>query len=500
MILRDSLAAGADAVFVVVAQSCVISFLGVGCSANSGTCIISESSGSGVSNLTCLGAGCGGGGGDLRVDSLVGLETVLAGSGCGCSSQVSIPGEGSLQVVLMGSVSCISLIVDSLLFLSQSCLVLISVVHLLRAVHNIIGSSCAVQIAVIDHLADDFLIESLAQVGLDGSIDLIIEHLLDLGLVLVIDGVVNDIIVLMLLRILSNHGVLVIVLIVDNAVTIGVLVGVHDVLHVKLDVLSQPVVDDHVLLNVSLSAGGLDQVQDLVTGALDSVAVQLDAEGIGEQEGGDHTGDVVIAQLTVADLVDGVAAQDQHFAQDAQAVFIVVVLQEERSLNTQDVGILFPVVQILLVHAQNGLDLLVSQIADRAVSHQDLDFLQFSFECDDGGIVFIDFGFVCVQQSRCDRSEVERNFFFLRLFSGCGDFFSSVNSRIHDCFCLILSLSCERGHGDHAQQHRESQQHTEEFLCVLLHCFASFHIIYSHWNTESQVSALKKSGTHTYCK
>ena len=254
---------------------------------------------------------------------------------------------------------------------------------------------------------------------------------------------------LVLLGVLSHHGIGVVVILIDDAVAIGVLVGVHNVLHVEGDILSQPVVDDQELLGVGHSAGLLDQIQDLVTGGLDGVAVVLDTQLISVVEVGDHTGQVVKGDSTCTDSVDRNVGHSQHFAQDAQAVFaVVIVLQEEGSLNAQQVGVGFPLIQVLLEQVQNLLLLLFGETGRGAVSIQNLQIIQFLGYCDDGGIFLVHFHAVSLQQiDVLDCGQVEG-------LVGC-------------CGCGVLGgQSCQ---GCCAQNHGQNDQHAQQSHCNLLH-------------------------------
>ena len=251
------------------------------------------------------------------------------------------------------------------------------------------------------------------------------------------------------LGILSDHGFFTLCL-----------VGVHDVLHVENDILSQPVIDDQVLLNIGLCAGGLDQVQDLVTGADDGIAVQLDTELVSHHEGLNHAGDLVIGHFTAPNLLDGVTTQNQDLAQNAQAVFVVVIGQEEGSLDTQNVGVLGPVLHILLIQGQNGRNLLLGQGNGLAVLIEDLDILQFCLQGDDGRIFFIDFHALGAHQQGHIQGGGQIN--GVLFFSGIG------LCGLLDGLLMVVG-NCQSSHGNHAQNHYEDQQHAEETFCCLLH-------------------------------
>ena len=268
----------------------------------------------------------------------------------------------------------------------------------------------------------------------------------------------------MLDRSLSDHGLLT-----------GLLVGVHDIGHIEHDVLSQPVVDNHVLLSVGLCTGGLDQSQDFVTSVSDDVAVESNTQSVSVQEVLDHTGDLVIGDITGTNVLQGNVGQNQHFAQDTQLVSGIIVLQEEGGLCAQQVSVSCPVAQVLLVQVQDGALLLFGQSNGLAFSIQDLDGVQFCFEGDDCGIILVDVSQVSVHQRRsCEAGG--RQIDGSLLFSSGG---TGLNGGLGLCF--LLAGSSKDSHGSHAQNQSQNQHHAKEALCGLFHRFDFLPINFLFW-------------------
>ena len=277
----------------------------------------------------------------------------------------------------------------------------------------------------------------------------------------------------MLLRILSDHGLLAFCLI-----------GVHDVRHIEGGVLSQPGVDNQVLLNIGLSAGVLNQVSNLITGSLDSIAIESDTQSVAVHEVLDHAGQIIIGHVAGADNVHGNAGQNQHFTQDTQAISaIVVVGQEEGGLNTQDVSIGFPVVQVLLVHIQHILDLLLGQRHGIALCVQNSHVLQLFGDGDNGGIGFVDLNIGISHHHRSGElntfnleGRCSLGFSLDRSFHSGG--FSSLG--FDNCCGSFHGFGSLCGNRNQTEDHAENQQHAENTHCVLFHLVTSFRKFFAH--------------------
>ena len=300
-------------------------------------------------------------------------------------------------------------------------------------------------------------IELLLHLSLQAIVDILLEGSTNLLLIITVDSIVNHIVVLMLLGGGSHHGLLALFLIT-----------VHDIGHVEDNILCQPVVDDHVLLGISLSTGVLDQVQDLVTSALDGLAIDLNTNRIGVQEVLDHTGDFVIGDVTTADSVQRNVSQDQHFTQDAQIVLAVVVRQEEGSLHTQQVGICCPVVQILLIQGQNFFLLLRGQGNSLALSIQDLDRIQFGFESDDGGVFLVNLNIFAGHQKHVGKIEIKFDINSFQCVLVHRNFYIQFLGHFFSLHCDSIGLSCSSGQCQ-AEQHGQRQHQAEETLDILCH-------------------------------
>ena len=269
----------------------------------------------------------------------------------------------------------------------------------------------------------------------------------------------------MLDRILSHH-----------CLFVFLLAGVHDVRHIEGIVMSQPVVDDQQLLRLGNSAGGCDQLHNFITGSLDVCAIELNTQLIAVVEVQDHTGQIVNGHVTGADSVNRHIGQGQHFAQNAQAVFaLIIVVQEEGDLQTQSVRISFPVIQVLLIQTQDLLDLLCGQ-GDRLLGSviPNLDCLQISFEGNDCGVFCIDLS-VGVGQHDLVR-EVELKLNFVSIDSNVLQDRLHINGLFLLCFFSML-MCVDIGHagGNHqAEHHGQCQHHAEETLQILRHSSTPF--------------------------
>ena len=443
-------------------------------------------SGCGVGDGAVLGAGCFLGNlfGIHCNSKLHGAAFELTGSlslfaGPGSDVAISIlgflPGKLDLDVVLMvvQHELSISLVVN---FLLCCCVCFVPVQLSLQ---------CSDQLFVLVSLAQSALVDDvLDSLGVVLLLELSFQTVADLGL----EGIgqnanihfghdrENVVIVLVLDGVLSHHGVLIVVLLINNAVTVGILVGVHDVGHIEGVVVSQPVVDHQQLLSLGDSAGALDQLHDFVTGSLNVLAVVSNTQLVAVVEVQDHTGQIIHGHVTGADSIHGGTGQGQHFTQNTQAVFsLVVVLQEEGNLQTQSVCILSPVVQVLLIQTQNLLDLLFSQ-GHRLLGSviPNLDCLQISFEGNDCGVFCIDLS-VGVGQHDLVR-EVELKLNFVSIDSNV------LQDRLHIdglfLLCFFSMLMCvDIGHagGNHqAEHHGQCQHHAEETLQILRHSSTPF--------------------------
>ena len=227
--------------------------------------------------------------------------------------------------------------------------------------------------------------------------------------------------------------------------------------------MGQPVVQDQQLLCHGLRAGFLDSLHGFVTGSGDGRAVQLDAQGIAVHKVLDHTGQGIVGHIAGTDSINSSAAHDQHFAQDTQLIGGIVVIQEEGGLDTQQVDIGIPMIQVLLVHVQNSLLLLFGQGDGVALGTQDLHFIQLCGDSDDGGIIFVDLNTLGLQQvDGLDSRQV--------------DFFLSFGS----CFrsgSFSLGLGCPGGNGSNGQNHGQNQQHAKQSLGIL-HCLLTSFLVF----------------------
>ena len=280
---------------------------------------------------------------------------------------------------------------------------------------------------------------------------------------------------LMVDGVLGHHSVRVVVVLIDHAVTVGVLVGIHDVGHVKGVVVSQPVIDDQQLLSLGNSAGRFDQSQNFVTGSLDGSAVVSDTQLVAVVEVQDHTGQIVHGHVTGADSINRNTGQRQHLTQDAQAVFaLVVVIQEEGNLQTQSVCVCCPLVQVLLIQAQNRLDLLLGQRNSllRSVV-PDLDCLQLGFKGNDCRVFVVDLG-IGIGQNDLIR-QVNLKLIIVGIDSNVFQGRLHINEAFLLCFFMLVGADLGNVGGDHqTENHGQRQRHAEEALQIFRHSSTSF--------------------------
>ena len=202
------------------------------------------------------------------------------------------------------------------------------------------------------------------------------ELLTDLLLIQFVHCIIYFIIMLMFLRILSLH---------DRFI----LTHVHDVGHVECINLSQPVIDNQHLLNKGFGTGLFNQFQHFITAFCNRITIKLKAILISIIEVLDHAHQIIVTVFAASDIIYRISGQHQHLSQSAQAVFFIIVLEEERSLHTQKVGIVFPLIQILLIQIQNRLNLLFRKSNGLAVLVQDFHVAQFFFNNTDNRAVCI---------------------------------------------------------------------------------------------------------------
>ena len=393
----------------------------------------------GVANLIFIGVGVAGGGDFLGV----GMPT-CTGEGLHAGFFTG-SGSGDLFRVLVGVGAVFSHVLSVSLIV---CVLVDGIVSLLVDGLLDLGFYFGVNGLVVT-LLDSFVVVTVLELSFQSSANLTLKLVTDLLLVQIVHGIVNVVIVIALLGVGGDHGIGVVIVCVDDAVTIGVLVGVHNELHVESDILSQPVVDDQVLLSIGLGAGCFDQVQDLVTGILNGGAVVLDAQLISIVEGGDHTGQVVKGHVACADSINGDVVHGQQFAQNTELVVVVIVGQEEGSLNAQNVGVVFPLVQILLEQVQDLLLLLLGQRHRVTVSAQNLHVIQFLGCRDDSRIIFVQINAFSLQQIEA---------------LDCGQ----VEGVVNCCGCRIL-IGGQSSQGSKAHNHGENDQHAQQSHCNLLH-------------------------------
>ena len=360
------------------------------------------------------------------------------------------------------------------------------------------GFLCLGKAAVVHSVPDCIFIVLLAQIGQNGSINLVMEHgrkevrkvLFDISLNLVI----------ILRRLGAIGGFHEFLVIIDGSValcTFFILICIHDIRHIKGVVLCQPGIQNQQLLNLRLGAGILYRLQRFLLAIQNGFAIVFRAQAIGVGKGLDHHDQFHIAILAVSDLLHSVACQDQHLAQNAQAIFpsIFVIFQEERRLDTVNIAVIGKNIQILLIVCQNGLNLARCQGDRFTIRIQNRDALQFIGDRDDFGGIFVHFhifgsGNIIVREIEIIRIEPIReaavrhghngHFRFLlgcgfRFFRGlgCGRcFFSSFDRRRR-----LFILGSRHGEYHHAEHHGKSQQHAQEAPSCLCHFRTSFHCL-----------------------
>ena len=240
--------------------------------------------------------------------------------------------------------------------------------------------------------------------------------------------------------------------------------------------MSQPVIDDQQLLSLGNSAGLFNQLHDFVTGSLNLGTVVSDTQLVAVVEVQDHTGQIVHGHVTGADSVHGNTGQSQHFAQNAQTVFaLVIIVQEEGDLQTQSVRILVPLVQILLIQTQDLLDLCLGQGNRRLRGIvPNLDCLQIRLKGNNCGVFGIDLG-VGIGQHDFIR-QVNLKLKIVSIDSNVLQGSLHINGYFLLDFCSML-VGVDIGHtGRNCQtkHQRKRQYHAEEALQIRCHSSTSF--------------------------
>ena len=142
-----------------------------------------------------------------------------------------------------------------------------------------------------------------------------------------------------------------------------ILTGIHNIGHIEHILRCQPVIQNQQLLILRLCTGILDNLHCFIALVAHDVAVVLHAQLVAVHKGHNGAGQVIIAVIAVSDSINRNASQNQHLAQNAEAVLaLVIVLHVERQLRAKDICICLPVVLILLEHVQYRLLLLCSQL------------------------------------------------------------------------------------------------------------------------------------------
>ena len=417
----------------------------------------------------------------------------------------SIPGEYSLWLML-AALSQIPLIGFLINFIIHALLFgFIFLVEMFIDIVLLHGRFHARIVSVlINHVLDGVFIELLAQLRYDSIIDLVVEHLRELVCIILIDDVINIIIMLRLLRAVWRFHQFLIIL--DGAAFVRV--RIHDVGHIEGVILSQPTVQNQQLLCLGLSPGGFHHFESLLLGGQNGFTIILGAKRVGISKVLDHADQIIIAVIAVSDRVHGRTRQNQHLAQNAQTIFLVVIkLQEERCLNTVNIGVIRHNLLVLAVQIQNCLDLLLRQSNRLAVLIEHGDVLQFLTDNDNFAVVFIDlrvlgnFDIAGAHAGDINLVRVElecevavrhgkNGSFLLRLFRslcgggrvlcsfGCG---SRVSCSFDRCRRLF-GFRCSRREYQQAEHHGKNQQHTQETSCCLFHftVFLSLFVVRSH--------------------